>query len=219
MHYDSLIERARNRSILPGVYFEHHHIIPKCLDGTDDIENLVKLFPEEHYIAHLLLVKIYPDEKKLIYAARMMCIGSSNNRRSNKEYAWLKEKFIQLKKGVPRTDEVKEKIKIGNLNKIVSESTKEKIRIARNKQIITEESNKKRSKTAKSKGIRPPDWTGKNHTDESKKKISNSKKGKPSHWKGKKREILICPHCNKSGAGGGMFRYHFDNCKTITHID
>jgi len=23
----------------------------------------------------------------------------------------------------------------------------------------------------------------------------------------------ICPHCNKVGKGGAMFRFHFDNCK------
>ena len=26
---------------------------------------------------------------------------------------------------------------------------------------------------------------------------------------------VICPHCNISGAGGNMKRYHFDNCKNI----
>lgn len=30
---------------------------------------------------------------------------------------------------------------------------------------------------------------------------------------GKKREIVICPHCNKSGARNTLSRWHFDNCK------
>lgn len=28
-----------------------------------------------------------------------------------------------------------------------------------------------------------------------------------------KREVVICPHCGKSGGGGNMRRYHFDRCK------
>jgi hypothetical protein len=28
-----------------------------------------------------------------------------------------------------------------------------------------------------------------------------------------------CPHCGKQGKGPTMFRYHFDNCKTIRELD
>lgn len=28
-----------------------------------------------------------------------------------------------------------------------------------------------------------------------------------------KRQIVTCPHCNLSGGGGNMRRYHFDKCK------
>lgn len=214
-HYNTLIDRARTRTILPGIYFEKHHIIPKCLGGNNEPDNIVNLFPEEHYIAHLLLVKIHPTEKKLVYAARLMCRDSKNTKRNNKEYAWLKERFINLKKGIPRTDEEKEKIRNGNIGKQRSEITKERIKIARSKQLITEESNRKRSNTAKEKGIRPPSWIGKTHTEDTKRKISESKKGIESHWKGKHRPKIECPHCGKIGAGGAMNRYHFENCKKL----
>lgn len=36
---------------------ESHHIFPKCLFGEND--SLVNLTPREHYIAHLLLYKMY----------------------------------------------------------------------------------------------------------------------------------------------------------------
>lgn len=54
--YDALIRNAQlsNRNKKEGI-FELHHIIPKCLDGTDDEYNLVLLTPREHYIAHFLL--------------------------------------------------------------------------------------------------------------------------------------------------------------------
>jgi hypothetical protein len=59
--YDNLISKGRNRVL--NCYVERHHIIPKCMGGTDDEENLVELTPEEHYVAHQLLVKIYPKNK------------------------------------------------------------------------------------------------------------------------------------------------------------
>lgn len=87
-HYTLLIERARNRSL--NEYTESHHIIPRCLNGTNDIPNLVKLTPEEHYIAHLLLVRIYPKNRQLIHAAVMMTVNGKGHNRNNKLYGWLR---------------------------------------------------------------------------------------------------------------------------------
>ena len=86
--YDSIINRAKNR-ILVG-YKEVHHIVPRCIGGEDESDNLVALTPEEHYVAHQLLVKIYPLESKLVFAAHRMC--SNKNGRKNKLYGWLRRK-------------------------------------------------------------------------------------------------------------------------------
>lgn len=56
-HYTLLIERAKIRTATG--YKEAHHIIPKCLGGTDELSNLVDLTAREHYIAHILLAKIH----------------------------------------------------------------------------------------------------------------------------------------------------------------
>jgi hypothetical protein len=88
--YDSLIFRGKNRQ-LDDCYYEKHHIIPRCMGGDDSIDNLVKLTPEEHYLAHQLLVKIYPDNYSLVLAASMMI----PNRPSNKLYGWLKRRFAK----------------------------------------------------------------------------------------------------------------------------
>lgn len=96
-HYNKLIKRAKSR-ILEG-YVEKHHIVPKCLGGHDDLSNLVALTPEEHFLAHLLLVKMYPNEPKLVYAARMMTISNGIHKRSNKYYGWLKRKYSLKRKG------------------------------------------------------------------------------------------------------------------------
>ena len=59
------------------------------MGGSDDPSNLVDLTPEEHYVAHQLLVKIHPNNGKLIYAATMMC----SNRINNKLYGWLRRRL------------------------------------------------------------------------------------------------------------------------------
>lgn len=106
--YSSLVSRARSRDMIDG-YFETHHIIPRCIGGTDEQNNLVKLTPEEHRVAHLLLVKIYPGNLKLIYAANMM----TNRTKNNKEFGWVRRKFAdldsKLKLGKSRTAESIEK--------------------------------------------------------------------------------------------------------------
>ena len=88
--YDIIIDRSKNR-ILEG-YVEKHHIIPECLGGTDDPSNLVVLTAREHYIVHQLLVKMYPDNHKLIYAANMMTVNRYNQPRNNRTYDWLKKR-------------------------------------------------------------------------------------------------------------------------------
>lgn len=90
--YESLIERSKGRNIIG--YTEKHHIVPRCMGGSDDAENLATLTPEEHYVAHQLLVKIYPGNHKLICAAQMMI----PNRPSNKLYGWLRRKFSEVMK-------------------------------------------------------------------------------------------------------------------------
>jgi hypothetical protein len=95
--YDAIIERGKNRT-LTG-YRESHHIVPKCLNGTDDKDNLVSLTPEEHYLCHLLLVKIYPNNIKLVKAAMFMVSSNNNVKRNNKAYGWLKRQYSNYMKG------------------------------------------------------------------------------------------------------------------------
>ena len=45
--HDKIIERAKNRK-LEG-YVEKHHIIPKCMNGTNEPNNLVDLTAREHF--------------------------------------------------------------------------------------------------------------------------------------------------------------------------
>jgi|SRR5882672_2269141 len=109
--YDDLIMRARIRELncpLTG-YTEDHHILPECL--FPEFENLRKypenkavLSPEEHYLAHQLLVKMnrYKDHKNyngLVYAAFKITINNPyQNRSKNKLYGWIKRLLSDIRK-------------------------------------------------------------------------------------------------------------------------
>ncbi len=69
--YNSLIEK---RKIIPVTgYTEKHHILPKSMGGSDDPTNLVVLTGREHWVAHLLLYKIYRN-RQTIHACNMMAM-------------------------------------------------------------------------------------------------------------------------------------------------
>ena len=87
--YNSLVDRAKIRNF--EGFTEEHHIIPRCVGGSNNKDNLVRLTPEEHYLAHQLLIRIYPDNTSLVYAANMMIC----NRPSNKLYGWLRRRYIK----------------------------------------------------------------------------------------------------------------------------
>ena len=95
--YNNIVGRGQNR-ILEG-YSEKHHIVPKCMGGTDEVTNLVSLTPEEHYLCHLLLVKIHPKNIRLVKAAMFMVSSNNNVKRNNKAYGWLKRQYSEYMRG------------------------------------------------------------------------------------------------------------------------
>ena len=102
--HDAIINRARTRTLTD--YKERHHIIPKCMGGTDTSENLVDLTAREHFIVHKLLCEIYPDNKKLNDAVWCMInLVNKNHKRgyvvSNREYEYLRiRRSIFIKQGI-----------------------------------------------------------------------------------------------------------------------
>lgn len=95
--YNNITRRGQNR-ILEG-YSEKHHIVPRCMGGTDEVTNLVSLTPEEHYLCHLLLVKIHPKNIRLVRAAMFMVSSNDNVKRNNKAYGWLKRQYSEYMRG------------------------------------------------------------------------------------------------------------------------
>ncbi len=221
--YTTLIYRAKNRTILHGNYVEKHHILPKSLypEYTKTKWNIVKLFPEEHLIAHLLLAKIY-NNKEIIHAAHRM---TNNSKVNNKKYKWIREKHAKIiseaftgrapwnkgKVGVQdspmkgKSQSLKSKNKISLTKTGVSFKTK--LCIYCNKAIGINNYNRYHNDNCKYK-----EGNEKLHV----KKVSTETREKIS--KGVKNTVrvlstFICPHCGKSGKGPNMTRYHFDNCK------
>lgn len=140
--YDELINRAKNRNI--SGYIEVHHIIPLCIGGSNTKDNLVELTAREHYVAHQLLHKIYPDNEKLLHAIQMMTVSNKrHNRSANRLYEWIRIKHSR-------------RMSILHSGKNVSDETRKKMSIAA----------KKRSNN----------WTNRKHTEETKLKMSLIKK-------------------------------------------
>ena len=86
--YFNLIEKVKKQSRHKGdgVYYERHHIYPKSIfpDQKNDHDNLVLLTAKEHYIAHLMLIKMFPigsiQRKKMLFAYHKMRANPHNLR-------------------------------------------------------------------------------------------------------------------------------------------
>lgn len=77
-------------------WFEHsecHHILPRCLGGSDDPENLIYLSYEEHFVAHKLLHEENPDNRDLLLPLLFY------NTYTPEEYAELRRAFIDSQRG------------------------------------------------------------------------------------------------------------------------
>lgn len=200
--HDAIISRARTR-VLSG-YKERHHVIPRCLGGTDDSDNIVELTAREHFIVHKLLCEIHPTENKLVYAYWMMSnkISSDKHERdyivTSRDYDNARKLFSETssksQKGKRLSSEHKEKL-----------SKAAKTRKTREPIKHSEETKQKLSKL----------WKGTTRSIEDRKKISAGQTGiKKRPYKHKKKpKPVICPHCQKIGSPRGMYNWHFDKCK------
>lgn len=118
MNYDRIYDNLMTKAIFRQLWFplkcytEYHHILPKSLfpqfsDLKQNPGNCAILTPEEHYLAHLLLVKMnryknHSNYNGLVYGAKMMTAKSPdhcNGRAKNKLYGWVKRLVSEIRKG------------------------------------------------------------------------------------------------------------------------
>lgn len=164
--YFDLIESRKNQTRIK-YKTNYHHILPECMGGTTNKENMVHLTHREHFIAHLLLIRIYPNQYNLIHAAHMM---SNIKIYNSKDYSWLREKHAyyisEILKGHIKTEETRRKISLTKKGIKLSEETKKNISEGHKGLKHSEETIKKRSLAN----------TGKKRSEETKRKISEKAK-------------------------------------------
>lgn len=167
--YHNIVAKAALRVNVDG-YFEKHHIVPKALGGTDDESNMVNLTPKEHFICHRLLVKMTEGKAKKSMAFAIWQMSSRRNKVSKNRYkptarvyAMLKQQLSSACKGVPLSEEHKQKMRG------IPKSEEHKAKLGQ--YVRTDEHIKAIVQTRKSQ-------IGKyKHSDETKKKIGAGSKG------------------------------------------
>jgi hypothetical protein len=90
--YNQIIQKSKLEARVKGgdIYYEAHHIIPKCLGGQGKAHqwrthsNLTLLTAKEHRVAHACLHLINPHNQKLALAYVKMFYGNGYQNRSGK---------------------------------------------------------------------------------------------------------------------------------------
>lgn len=181
---------------IPDGYVEHHHIIPRSEGGSDNKSNIIALTAREHYICHLLLAKIYNDDKMWYAVYCMTWRGPNHNRKfktSSKLYESIKLKCSKLKSetfsgdgngmyGKHHSAESKAKMSQVRKERIASGE------IVISKVNMTDEVKTKLSDKAKEryKDKTKHPMYGRKPSEETRKKISLANKGREAWNKGKK---------------------------------
>ena len=176
------ILETRGRFACGDEYHERHHIVPRCMGGGNEEENLIDLFAREHFEAHKLLALENPENEKLVHAWVCMTWFKTGNQERVKvsaaEYEEAKKYYSKMRSenligennyfyGKHHSEETKEKLRQLHLGKKMLDETKDKIREANHNRVITQETREKLKKI--NLGIKRSDAT--------RKKISESKKG------------------------------------------
>jgi hypothetical protein len=96
--YYNIINRRIGNT--PAGYFEKHHILPKSLGGSNAQSNLASLTAREHYICHLLLVKMTSGvfRSKMIRAVDAFKMAKPGTQRNltARQYQTIRELTVDL---------------------------------------------------------------------------------------------------------------------------
>lgn len=79
--HDDFISSRRDRLIEDTTQYERHHIIPRCLGGGNEEENIILLTLREHIFIHRILSKLHPSHPGLNYSVVLMTRGKYGNTR------------------------------------------------------------------------------------------------------------------------------------------
>lgn len=181
--YNSLMSRAIARGNIDG-YKEIHHIKPKSIGGLDSSENLIALTAREHFIAHVLLAKIYGGG---LWFAVLAMAGGANRKEiyaKGRMYEVAKKENAKVRRiamtGSKANSETKEKIKyslVGNKNASGKRTDKTKVNIS--KSLIGRKLSQEHTAKVRLNAIGNKSTTGQKASEETRRKMSIARIGKP----------------------------------------
>ncbi|WP_455918642.1 NUMOD3 domain-containing DNA-binding protein [Ensifer canadensis] len=192
LQYVHSIRKARrqNRRKGDGTYYERHHIIPKCMGGSDAKSNLVLLTADEHFRAHWLLPDMVDDKNqkyKMLCALNRMTHSNSAQKRVGtvQLYAVARRKRSEAMIGRKLTDENRAKLIAANTGRKATAETRAKMSVTRTGKKRSDETkakisaaNRGRKITAETRAKMSESQKGKKHTAETIAKMSETQKGK-----------------------------------------
>ena len=166
-YYKWYLNIIKNRLKCPVTekYKEKHHILPKCIGGNDNKENIVNLSAREHFIVHYLLTKfIYgKDRHKLVLAFHALSIWKNSNRKNKHKkinsrlYEYLKKEISEAnsKRSKEMWQNQEFKSKMSKIHKKSWENDKQKKQLKymkENSPLKNPETHNKTMKTRKERG-------------------------------------------------------------------
>jgi 5-methylcytosine-specific restriction endonuclease McrA len=229
--YMNIISNAKQTVNRLGDYFEKHHIIPKSLGGSNSKDNLVKLTAREHFIVHLLLLKMLEGDakRKMSYAMYFLV------KRKDKKHVKITSRtfeFIRLQQskavsealtGLKRSKETCEKLskiakeRCNDVNYVNPFSGEKGSNISSIQNLKRVENGTNPWAGIKgsllSKRICKDQIATGTHPFQDKKKASERTLKQVELGTHMSQIDHKCPHCEKTGKGWTMFRWHFNNCK------
>jgi hypothetical protein len=228
--YEQLISKRRIFVLDDNQYGEKHHILPRCLGGSDRKENIVKLTAREHFIAHMLLVRIYPtgsaERNKMLTALKRMRCGNKEQRNvknSARLYEYHRKEFSESMskrlKGLRHTKEHCE-----NISK--SKTGKKRPDIETYKKTSTElwkkedyrqkqqESRFGRKLSSAHKENIGAALKGRARTEETKQKIKEKKAANRAKNPDDYDKHIKCKYCDVKTNAANIKRHHDENCKS-----
>jgi hypothetical protein len=207
--YSDITVNAKDRNI--AGYTERHHIVPRCMGGSDDESNLVNLTAREHFICHLLLTKMVSDEylEKIVYAAWQQSRpankrnpGRGQFKIGSRTYALLREAMAKAKTGTKRppfSQEWKDNMKAGAKSRRKVEYSADRLaKLAANRKPVA----------GWNKGLTM------NLTTEEREAIG--KRMAEAH-KGKPKNRVCCMNCKTEVAVNTFPIWHGDKCSQVTY--
>ena len=232
--YQNLVTKAKNRTLDSNVYQEKHHITPKCFGGNNLSTNLVTLTLREHYIAHLLLSKMYDGEakRKMMYALWRMLLQEKS--RGSRTFEIYRQQYIEVSlKTQIITDEFRQKVSKGTTGvkktitqKVLDKNERQKLEMAGSGNPMygkkqTDDTKLLMSKKRKEYFSNPENRknhsiikTGSKHSDSSKEKMSKDRAGEKNAMFGKKHS----EETRKKISEAGKRRYERLRIENINRI-